>query len=580
MKTILVYFLFVLLAASPQVLSQNSDIKTLLDSAFQVRLRMDSEANSSYLQKAEKELSDNSSILDKTKLYAELSKHHLINGDFAEAKTYAEMASAVAKSSSEKLSQAYSYSAWATYYNFLDIGDLVVENVQKALQILDTYQDKALKARLYYMLYGVYSSWDDENLSVNYVNRAIETAKEANDYEVLANAFSGKATTMEYVYRKTYNQTYLDSILFYLKASKNLYEQHPTQVGIRTYAIANLNIASFFYKYNDVSKNQTQDSVLFYTHIAKEAAEKFDKSYEIQGNINGLLAEIAIRKNDSMEAEQLLLEAYNHLKNAPSPSFYALSNISNGLSNFYEKNGKPEQALFFLKEKQQYDQVFFNQEQTHQTTKLEAQYENQRLIENVKLVEQKAKSQKTLNILLTGITILLLAILGLGYSFFKNKSKLEREEQARLKTEQELLRLQKKQMQKEVMSSALQIERKNELLVEMRNTLKELNAFQHSSKYDRALRDEMRIEEALEKNLKEFQDINPEFFNKLNEMAASKLTPLDLKYCAYIHLKLSTKEIAHIFNVAPSSIRVTKYRIKQKLNLDKEIDLNEFLQNL
>ena len=68
---------------------------------------------------------------------------------------------------------------------------------------------------------------------------------------------------------------------------------------------------------------------------------------------------------------------------------------------------------------------------------------------------------------------------------------------------------------------------------------------------DTILKQEKRMEEALDQSVKEFQEIHPEFFSKLNALSDNKLTPLDLRYCAYIHLKLSTKELATIFNVEP-----------------------------
>jgi DNA-binding CsgD family transcriptional regulator len=42
-------------------------------------------------------------------------------------------------------------------------------------------------------------------------------------------------------------------------------------------------------------------------------------------------------------------------------------------------------------------------------------------------------------------------------------------------------------------------------------------------------------------------------------------------------MNLSSKEIANLLNVGADSIRVTKHRLKQKLNLDKEDDLVDFL---
>lgn len=45
-------------------------------------------------------------------------------------------------------------------------------------------------------------------------------------------------------------------------------------------------------------------------------------------------------------------------------------------------------------------------------------------------------------------------------------------------------------------------------------------------------------------------------------------------------MKLSTKEIASQMNVEPKSIRMARYRIKQKLNLGKDEDLDQFIQQL
>ena len=58
----------------------------------------------------------------------------------------------------------------------------------------------------------------------------------------------------------------------------------------------------------------------------------------------------------------------------------------------------------------------------------------------------------------------------------------------------------------------------------------------------------------------------------------NKLTRLDLKYCTYIFMGLTNKEIAMKMNVDPKSIRMARYRIKQKLDLAKEDSLDQFIQ--
>lgn len=159
----------------------------------------------------------------------------------------------------------------------------------------------------------------------------------------------------------------------------------------------------------------------------------------------------------------------------------------------------------------------------------------------------------------------------------KMQLRIEKEEQARLVAEQELLQLKNEQMQKEVLASTLQVDRKNKLLEEIKEKIRQEGT---SFNIERVLKTEKHLDDSIEQTVKEFQDIHPEFFNKLNELSSDKLTPLDLKYCAYLYLKLSTKEIAAIFNVEPKSIRMSKYRIKQKLNLHKDESLEAFLQGL
>lgn len=74
----------------------------------------------------------------------------------------------------------------------------------------------------------------------------------------------------------------------------------------------------------------------------------------------------------------------------------------------------------------------------------------------------------------------------------------------------------------------------------------------------------------------QIQELHPDFFNRLSEKAIKKLTLLDLKYCTYLYLKMSTKQIAQALHVEPQSVRMFKYRLKQKFGLDKDVVLEDF----
>lgn len=160
-------------------------------------------------------------------------------------------------------------------------------------------------------------------------------------------------------------------------------------------------------------------------------------------------------------------------------------------------------------------------------------------------------------------------------------AKLKDEENARIEAENQLFSAQKEQMQKQLLAGALQIEHKNELLQNLKEKFEKENfesKAQH--KLQQILQSEMQIDNNLDRVRIELQDSNPEFFRKLNEKSVKKLSPLDLKYCAAIHSKLSTKQIAMLFNVEPETVRMNKYRIKQKLGLGKDDDLINYLKDI
>ena len=56
-----------------------------------------------------------------------------------------------------------------------------------------------------------------------------------------------------------------------------------------------------------------------------------------------------------------------------------------------------------------------------------------------------------------------------------------------------------------------------------------------------------------------------------------KLSPNDLKLCAYLRLNLSSKDIAQILNISPRSVEIKRYRLRKKLKLQHEDNLVNYL---
>ncbi len=76
-----------------------------------------------------------------------------------------------------------------------------------------------------------------------------------------------------------------------------------------------------------------------------------------------------------------------------------------------------------------------------------------------------------------------------------------------------------------------------------------------------------------------FNEINNDFLNKL-KLKFSGLTNTDLKLCAYLQLKLSSKEIAQLMNISVRGVEISRYRLRKKLHLPTEQTLNDFLNEI
>lgn len=73
-----------------------------------------------------------------------------------------------------------------------------------------------------------------------------------------------------------------------------------------------------------------------------------------------------------------------------------------------------------------------------------------------------------------------------------------------------------------------------------------------------------------------FNEINPVFLKELSQRHPS-LTAKDLKYCCYLSMNLSNNEITQLLGINQESVRTHKYRLKKKMALSKEQNLEHYL---
>jgi DNA-binding CsgD family transcriptional regulator len=211
------------------------------------------------------------------------------------------------------------------------------------------------------------------------------------------------------------------------------------------------------------------------------------------------------------------------------------------------------------------------------------------------------------------IYFILLILLIAGLTIFVNKSskkgavEMERRKELEMQEQQkqfeaetsakkkEIKELKNQQLQyelrhksQELASSTMNLIRKNEILLEVMDHITKLTSDIKTSSDERAIlsrlsKMERNIRQNIENdnNWKRFEEnfdlVYENYLKRLGEMYP-ELNVSDKKLCAYLKMDLSSKDIAPLLNMSVRSVETNRYRLRKKLNLERDVNLGEFLQ--
>jgi DNA-binding CsgD family transcriptional regulator len=160
---------------------------------------------------------------------------------------------------------------------------------------------------------------------------------------------------------------------------------------------------------------------------------------------------------------------------------------------------------------------------------------------------------------------------------------IEKREQQIIALENEKLESELSVKSKELAVSTMTIIKKNEILVTIKEEViiqKNALGTQYPNKYyDKLIR-------LLDENLSSeddwaifqtnFDRIHENFFRNLH-IRFPELTSNDLRFCAYLRLNLSSKDIAHLMNITLKGVEVGRYRVRKKIGIPSTKSLTEFM---
>lgn len=176
--------------------------------------------------------------------------------------------------------------------------------------------------------------------------------------------------------------------------------------------------------------------------------------------------------------------------------------------------------------------------------------------------------------------------------------KLQAEKEAYLKkeaeaTERQIIKLQTEKLQvelagknRELANSAMSLVYKNELLQKLSQEILKLKDGSGKPLAEDQLR---KIQKVIDEGMNDERDWNlfESSFNEAHESFFKKLkanhpdlVPNDLKLCAYLHMNMSSKEMASLLNISLRGVEIRRYRLRKKLEVPHDKNLVEFLMEL
>lgn len=310
--------------------------------------------------------------------------------------------------------------------------------------------------------------------------------------------------------------------------------------------------------------NESRNSIDNQISVLGEIGKTYTELNDIPNALDFLNE--SIRLADSVNTENQLLKGLGYRAEA------------------YEQSKEYRNANTDRKRYQELNDSIFNAEKTKQIEQIKTLYETERKEteialqkEEIKTLNEKAKVDKLTKGLYAGGMASALALSGLLVFGFRQRIKKNRIEKEKISKELE-------HKQKELTSQTLHLVQKSQFIAEIKENLENLKNSPEKFRIEfkrivMLLKKQSAADKDWEVFKSYFSEVHQDFEEKLRSYS-NRITDKELRLSSYVKMGLNNNEIADILNVLPSSIHTSKYRLKQKLNLDKDLDFDSFIKNL
>ncbi|MDR2970142.1 MAG: hypothetical protein LBV32_11160 [Tannerellaceae bacterium] len=230
------------------------------------------------------------------------------------------------------------------------------------------------------------------------------------------------------------------------------------------------------------------------------------------------------------------------------------------MADYYEKNGRPTEALKFQKLLRESESKRYETEKVQAINDMSAKYETEKKEAQIHTLIREYETARHISWLTAGLILILLIALLLFIRFYKLRKKnleqsvyesallaeLKQHELEQTLQEAEQLRLQYSEME---LRADLYKQKPTKAMIG------KLTEWISKSLMDKAKKDAC---------IRKLSTLDIDMLEQGYLTADEKITSMDMKYIICFSIDMDVKDISLLFNVEPASIRTVRYRIKKK----------------
>ncbi len=480
-----------------------------------------------YFEEAKNLVSDTDSI-PQAKILRFLGSVAYRKGDYTESLMHYMNAKKLYHALKDTSSVADLFLREGRVYKYLNENKIAIENYRKSISLAKSINDSTILGRCYTSMGGSFRRLKKIDSSLHYYNKALEIFKKTKNELRLSNVNNDMAIL--YAFQNRYDkslQIHLNNINFIKK------NHSKRNVGITYF---NIGYSYYRLKNNEKSLAYLDSSEV----IAREEGFK-----------------------------------------------YRLSKVANIKSQIYYRLKDYRKAYFFQVLFKKYSDSIFNVKKQQQIKELELKSEFEVKKKDLEIAANKKELELKSYVLTTVLILFFTVIIGvLLWRDYKARAKRIQNKFEKEKLKKEVLAQKIKVSESEVKGLVADNTMRLEFIKHLSSQIKEDKSETSSSEvknYANSLLLKLQNQISTENKLSSLQDkineVNQGFDQVIIERFPN-LTKTEREVCSFLRLNLSIKEIAAVRNASVDSIKALRYRIRKKMEVPKNQELEHFVQNL